>query len=212
MAYIPMVMAEVLALIKVMKSEFLYSVPNIKIMRPLGPEFALLGRSNVGKSSLINSICQKKDLAKTSKMPGRTRHAVVYRLALSQADVNQDLVLVDLPGFGYANMSKVEAGECEELILSYLQERQELKHVFLLLDIRRKPDERERHIISMAAARALGLTVVLTKADKLPISKLKPTVAKLQKDFGLRTEDFLVHTVFKEEAKEKFHELLLSLI
>ncbi|HXW60661.1 MAG TPA: GTPase, partial [Myxococcota bacterium] len=75
-----------MATIKVLKSQFVYSVPSLSLMRPLEPEVAMVGRSNVGKSSLINAICHKKDLARTSKLPGRTRHAVVYELLLAKDD------------------------------------------------------------------------------------------------------------------------------
>src|SRR6201999_2680674 len=95
---------------KAIESEFIYSAPKLSLMRDLGPEVAFIGRSNAGKSSLINAICDK-DLARTSKTPGRTRHAVAYRLAMHD-DEEKSLTLIDLPGFGFALMSKTEAAEC----------------------------------------------------------------------------------------------------
>src|SRR5262245_10431414 len=105
-------------------SEFLYSAPRVSLMRNLGDEIAFIGRSNAGKSSLINVICEN-DLARTAKTPGRTRHAVAYRLLL-EGDEQKSIILIDLPGFGFALMSKKEAKECEALIFSYLEKRRQL--------------------------------------------------------------------------------------
>lgn len=168
-------------------------------MREGDHEIAFLGRSNVGKSSLINVLCHKKDLSRTSKMPGRTRHAVVYELLLSNDLEKRSFSLVDLPGFGFANMSKVEAKQCENLIFSYIQERTALTHIFLLLDIRRQPDRREQNIIDIAKERGIDLTIVLTKSDKISQSKRKPALKKAQEHLGLEPSSLIYHSTHDEK-------------
>jgi GTP-binding protein len=189
--------------IKVINPQFIYSVPRLALMRKLNPEIAFIGRSNAGKSSLLNSLCQKKDLARTSKTPGRTRHAVVYGASFLDHE-QKDLTLVDLPGFGFASMSKTEASECEKLIFSYLQNREELKKIILILDIRRDLDERELKIIEIAHKRDIELVLVLTKADKVPLAKRKPILNKFK---GLRV---LLHSNQIEELTEKIREVLIA--
>lgn len=188
-----------MATIKVLNSRFIYSVPKLSQMRPAKGEVAFIGRSNVGKSSLINAVCHKKDLARTSKMPGRTRHAVVYDLLLSNDEEEKDISLVDLPGFGFASMSKTEALECETLIFSYVEKRVPLSQIFLLLDIRREADEREKHIIELARARNIRLVLVLTKCDKIALSQRKPAIKKMAKALGLAPESLVLHSTFDEE-------------
>lgn len=197
-----------MAIIKVLKSSFIYSVPSLTMMRALSGEIAMVGRSNVGKSSLINMVCHKKDLARTSKLPGRTRHAVVYELVLSQSEKPKNITLVDLPGFGFAAMSKVEAAECEQLIFSYIAERKPLKQLFLLLDIRREADERERQIIALAQERGIKLYLVMTKADKLPLSQRKPALKKLAHDLGLGLESLVLHSTHDEETTKEVQALI----
>ncbi|MCA9508654.1 MAG: ribosome biogenesis GTP-binding protein YsxC [Myxococcales bacterium] len=187
--------------IKVLDSHFLYSVPKLAIMRELGGEIAFIGRSNSGKSSLINAVCQKKDLARTSKLPGRTRHAVVYQMVMSDDTQQKNITLVDLPGFGFASMSKKEAQECEDLIFSYLEKRHSLKQIFLLLDIRRDPDEREKHIVKIAKNRGIDLFFILTKCDKVSLSARKPIVKKLVETLELDSDRVFLHSTHDEKYK-----------
>lgn len=198
-----------MATVKVLSSRFIYSVPTLAKMRALSKEFVFIGRSNVGKSSLINTLCHKKDLARTSKTPGRTRHAVVYELILLKDDDEKTLTLVDLPGFGYASMSKTEALECEKLIFSYVEERAELSKIFLLLDIRREPDEREKHIIKIAKERGIELFLILTKCDKIALSERKPAKARMAKSLNLDPASLILHSTFDEEYTNKLRELML---
>lgn len=180
------------------------------MMKDLSGEVAFIGRSNVGKSSLINALCHKKDLARTSKTPGRTRHAVVYELVLAQEEIQKKVTLVDLPGFGFASMSKSEALECEQLIFSYIAERENLRQLFLLLDIRREPDEREKHIVALAQAHQIDLRFVLTKCDKLPNSARKPAVKKIIKELGLSAESVLLHSTYNEEFKRALQDIIFA--
>lgn len=196
--------------IKVLKSEFVYSVPTMNLMRDMGAEICFIGRSNVGKSSLINALCQKRDLARTSKLPGRTRHAVFYEVCLADESSKKTCILTDLPGFGYASMSKTEAQECEQLIFSYIRQRQELKLLVLLLDMRRQPDEREKIIISIAKDRLLPIMIVLTKSDKIVMSKQKMVQASLAEDFGLSRDMLTTHSTHDHASTLALRQKLFS--
>lgn len=202
MAFTPMATDDFV--IKVLKSEFIYSVPRLALMRNLTPEIALIGRSNAGKSSLLNAICHKKDLARTSKTPGRTRHAVVYGATFLEGEVEKNLTFVDMPGFGFASMSKTEAAECEALIFNYLEKRQNIARVILILDIRRDLDEREHEIIEIAHNRGIDLLLVLTKCDKVVLSKRKPILNKFK---GLNV---VLHSNHDEAFTEKLREILFN--
>lgn len=199
-----------MAITKVLKSNFVYSVPSLSQMRSAKGEVAFIGRSNVGKSSLINAVCHKKDLARTSKTPGRTRHAVVYDLLLSNDGQEKEITLVDLPGFGFASMSKTEAYECEQLIFSYVEKRGPLAQIFLLLDIRREADDREKHIIELAQKRNIRLVLVLTKCDKIGLSQRKPAVTKMAKALGLAPKNLVLHSTFDEEFAKNLQTMIFE--
>ncbi|HEY2810039.1 MAG TPA: ribosome biogenesis GTP-binding protein YihA/YsxC [Rhabdochlamydiaceae bacterium] len=124
------------------------------------PEIAFVGRSNVGKSSLINSLLKKQKLAKTSSTPGKTQSINFYA-------VDQRLLLVDLPGYGYARVPKATKEKWSHLIDAYLEQRPQLRLILFLLDARREPTEQDRTFMQWAAHRRIPLLLILTKADKL---------------------------------------------
>ncbi len=124
------------------------------------PEVAFIGRSNVGKSSLINALVGRRGLARASKTPGRTRQIVFFNLA-------QRLMLVDLPGYGYAKIAREEKEKWEILILAYLNERPNLKCVCLLLDARHEPKTSDLEMMDFLDRAAVVYKIVLTKADQL---------------------------------------------
>ena len=123
-------------------------------------EVALAGRSNVGKSSLLNAITGSKGLARTSKMPGRTRCVNFF-------EVGTNLALVDLPGYGFAKMSRTDAAKIAELLAEYLRERRQLVALAMLIDARRGPQKEELDLAAAARERGLELIVVATKSDKI---------------------------------------------
>ena len=123
-------------------------------------EVALAGRSNVGKSSLLNALAQSKGLARTSKTPGRTR-------CLNFFTVGEELALVDLPGYGYARMGRAEAAKIAALMREYLRRRPNLAALAILIDARRGPEEEELALAAEVRERGLDLIVVATKFDKL---------------------------------------------
>jgi GTP-binding protein len=179
-------------MVKINKSEFLYSVPKLSLMRDTSSEVAFIGRSNAGKSSLINALCEK-ELARTSKTPGRTRHAVAYEIIMGKEAVKA-FTMIDLPGFGFALMSKTEAKECEALIFSYLKKRSQLRVILLLLDIRRELDEREQRIVHAAKERNVDVMLVLTKSDKIPVSKRRPTKMKIAHELNISYDAIFLHS------------------
>ncbi|MDI9864814.1 ribosome biogenesis GTP-binding protein YihA/YsxC [Flectobacillus sp. DC10W] len=128
--------------------------------KPDKPEYAFIGRSNVGKSSLINSIVKKKNLAKTSQTPGKTQ-------LINHFFINEDWYLVDLPGYGYAKVSKVEREKFEKMINEYLTLRTNLVCTFVLIDVRHEPQKVDVEFMQKLGENGLPFCIVFTKADKL---------------------------------------------
>lgn len=131
------------------------------------PEFAFAGRSNVGKSSLLNRLAGRRGLARTSAEPGKTRLLHFYRVDCAVDDARRAFVLVDLPGYGYAKVSKQERNRWRDLVESYLGRRDALRVVIVLQDIRRELAEAERELMLWLAERGSPALLVLTKVDKL---------------------------------------------
>lgn len=132
-------------------------------------EYAFIGRSNVGKSSLINMLCGKKKLAKTSAMPGKT-------LLINHFIINREWYLVDLPGYGYAKRSKTEKARLEKMISGYILQRKQLACVFVLVDVRHEPQQIDLEFINWLGASGIPFAIVFTKADKLSAGKVAGNV------------------------------------
>jgi GTP-binding protein len=132
-------------------------------------EYAFIGRSNVGKSSLINMLCGKKKLAKTSAMPGKT-------LLINHFIINREWYLVDLPGYGYAKRSKTEKARLEQMISGYILQRKQLACVFVLVDVRHEPQQIDLDFINWLGASGIPFAIVFTKADKLSAGKVAGNV------------------------------------
>lgn len=143
------------------------------------PELAFAGRSNVGKSSLINALTNRKTLARTSNTPGRTREINFFNLA-------DRLVLVDLPGYGYARVSKAEAKVWSSLVLDYLRERTELRRVVVLIDARRGIMAADQQVMALFDEAAVSYQVVLTKADKIRPTDLGDILADVTQRLSKR--------------------------
>ena len=138
------------------------------------PEVAFVGRSNVGKSSLINALLNRKKLARTSQHPGKTR-------TINFFNVEDRLFFVDLPGYGYAKVSKSESAKWGEMVEGYLKDRQPLKHIFLLMDIRHEPSANDKQIHEWCKFYNLPYTVVATKCDKIKKSQVPKHLAVIRK-------------------------------
>jgi GTP-binding protein len=154
------------------------------------PEIAVVGRSNVGKSSLINAMLGHDGLARTSRTPGRTR-----LLNWFEVGTQQPFHLVDLPGYGYAEVPVDMKAGWRPLIEAYLGERKTLAGVLLLIDIRRNAEDEELDFVPWLQERNIRVICALTKADKLPVSKRNLEVIRAKKLLGLNREPFAVSTL-----------------
>ncbi len=144
-------------------AEYTISSPTVTMCpKDQRPEFAFIGRSNVGKSSLINMLCNHKGLAKTSAVPGKT-------LLINHFIINRDWYLVDLPGYGYAKRSKTEREKLDHMIRSYILQRDELVNVFVLIDIRHEQQKIDREFVDWLGASNIPFSIIFTKADKLSV-------------------------------------------
>lgn len=146
---------------KIVSAEFIKSaVKPADFPKEKLPEIAIVGRSNVGKSSLINTLLSRKGLAKTSSTPGRTQLINFFR-------INHKLVFVDLPGYGYAKVSASVRKSWQPMIEGYLKDRENLKGVVLIMDIRRPPEDEEDMLLDFLSSFSIPSILALTKADKL---------------------------------------------
>ncbi|MBQ7266184.1 MAG: YihA family ribosome biogenesis GTP-binding protein [Firmicutes bacterium] len=162
------------------------------------PEIAFAGKSNVGKSSLINSMIYRKALARTSQSPGKTRTINFY-------DVENLLYFVDLPGYGYARASKTEVAKWGKMIENYLLNRKSLKAILLLVDIRHEPGSNDLMMYDWLKHYGHRIIIVATKSDKLKRSQLQKHISVLKKCFKLEKEDILLP--FSSQSKDGRDEL-----
>lgn len=149
------------------------------------PEIAFVGKSNVGKSTLINAMTNRKALARTSSQPGKTRTINFY-------DVQEQLYIVDLPGYGYAKAPKTEIDKWGKMIEAYLQNRKTLKGIILLIDIRHEPGKNDIMMYEWLRHYGYDIIIAATKADKLNRSQIPKHLAVIQKTLGLREQDNLI--------------------
>jgi GTP-binding protein len=170
------------------RATFLISAAKPKEFPPPGlPELAVVGRSNVGKSSLINALVGQDGLARTSRTPGRTRLVNWFEVASKPP-----FHLVDLPGYGYAAVDVKTRESWKPLIEAYLSTRSSLAGVLLLVDIRRGPEAEELDFVPWLAERGIPVVVALTKADKLPKNKRMLEVMRARKTLGLTRDPLAV--------------------
>ena len=160
------------------------------------PEFAFVGRSNVGKSSLINNLVSSKSLAKTSSTPGKTK-------MINYFDINNSFRFVDLPGYGYAKVGKNQLDVWSGLLGEYLISSPSLLTIFLLLDIRHEPTEQDKQMVKFLIFNGLPFMIIATKADKLAKSKVSQALSKLAKELNVRQEIILVSSSETSLGKDK---------
>jgi GTP-binding protein len=161
------------------KAEFIKSIADYSTAKIENiPQIALVGRSNVGKSSLINYLTGRNKLAKVSSSPGKTRLINLFK-------INEKFYLVDLPGYGYAKVSKTEQERWGHMMEEYLNTSDNLKHIFLLMDIRREPNEFDQQMSLWIQSAAIPCTIIVTKCDKIAKSKRKPIAQKLSDKLGM---------------------------
>lgn len=168
---------------KVVDAEFVISAVSEKqYPKDDLPEFALAGRSNVGKSSLINTIVNRRKLARTSQQPGKTQTLNFYK-------VNNELYLVDVPGYGYAKVSKKQRAVFGEMIQDYLETRADLKGLILLVDARHNPTADDINMFNYALYLDIPILVVATKMDKLKKMEASQIKQKIGKSLDLSQEN-----------------------
>jgi len=174
---------------------------------PTLPEIAVVGRSNVGKSSLINALTGHDGLARTSRTPGRTRLINWF-----QIEAQPTFHLVDLPGFGYAAVDSKTRASWKPLIETYLSSRETLAGVLLLVDIRRGAEDEELDFVPWLAQRETPIVVALTKADKLPKNKRMLEVMRQKKTLGLTRPPYAVSTLDGEGIDAVWRAVLSLLV
>jgi len=160
------------------------------------PEVAFVGKSNVGKSSLINAMLGRKKLARTSQSPGKTR-------TINFFDVEQKLLFVDLPGYGYARISRSESEKWGEMVESYLQNRPPLKQIFLLVDIRHEPGANDKMLYDWCLHYNLPFTIVATKSDKVSRNQMQKHLGIIRRSLNLKQAPL----AFSSESKAGREEL-----
>ncbi|WP_425390599.1 ribosome biogenesis GTP-binding protein YihA/YsxC [Ekhidna sp.] len=167
----------------VKSAEFVKSSPKVTdCPDPTIPEYAFIGRSNVGKSSLINHLTNRKKLAKTSSTPGKTQ-------LINHFLINDQWYLVDLPGYGWAQTSKTNKAEWKKMIHTYLEERQNLACVFLLVDLRHDPQKIDLDFMEWLGTEGIPFSIVFTKADKLGKTQVQSNVASYKKEMRKTWEE-----------------------
>ena len=188
---------------KVTSSEFIISntdlskCPNERI-----PEYAFIGRSNVGKSSLINTLCERKSLAKTSGRPGKTQ-------LINHFKINKSWYLVDLPGYGYTRTSKTSKKAFQKLITTYFEKRKQLVSAFVLIDIRHDPQPIDLEFMEWLGKKYMPFAIVFTKADKeKPLALKRKTEAYIQKMLNDAWEEAPPHFITSSLHKTGKEQLL----
>lgn len=173
-----------------------FEISNTKVEKcPNGnnPEYAFIGRSNVGKSSLINALLQRKDLAKTSGKPGKTQ-------LINHFLVNGNWYLVDLPGYGYAKVSKTQKEKFQGFITDYFFKRTQLVCAFVLIDIRLEAQKIDLDFMAFLAENQIPFVMVFTKADKLSGNKINQHISLYHKTMSLEWEELPYHFVTSAET------------
>jgi GTP-binding protein len=157
---------------RITEASFLTSSPNYKdCPAPNKPEYAFIGRSNVGKSSLLNMLCDRKKLAKISGTPGKTR-------LINHFLINNSWYMVDLPGYGYAKLAKTEREKFKKMIDSYLKDRPNLANLFILVDSRHAPIQTDLDFMQNVGTMGIPFAIVFTKTDKLKPAQLEDNLSK----------------------------------
>ncbi|MBE5901684.1 MAG: YihA family ribosome biogenesis GTP-binding protein [Lachnospiraceae bacterium] len=162
------------------------------------PEIAFAGKSNVGKSSLINALMNRKSLARTSAQPGKTQTVNFY-------NINEEIYLVDLPGYGYAKVSQKEKEKWGELIERYLHQSKQLKAVFLLIDIRHEPSQNDREMYDWILYQGFEPILILTKLDKLKRSQVQKQVKIIKNALHVKKGSLVIP--FSAETKQGREEI-----
>ena len=188
----------------IIKSAELKTVCGItsKIPENNGAEFAFAGKSNVGKSSLINALLQRKSLARTSAQPGKTQTINFY-------EVNQAFYFVDLPGYGYAKVGKETTAKWGQMVERYLHGSGQLKVVFLLIDIRHEPSANDKQMYEWILEQGFAPIIIATKADKINRSQIPKQLKLIRTTLACEKDTILIpFSAQTKQGREEIYELL----
>ena len=186
---------------KIKTAEFVISNTDYRICpAPKMPEYAFIGRSNVGKSSLINAMVNIKNLAKTSGKPGKTQ-------LINHFLINKEWYLVDLPGYGFAKISKAKRAEFHDMISEYLLNRINLMCLFVLIDSRHKPQEIDQEFMQWLAEKGIPFVMVFTKSDKLGKTALSNNIETYKLEMLKKWEDLPEIFITSAEKRQGLSEI-----
>ena len=187
---------------EIKSAEFVISAPIVsQCPADTKPEYAFIGRSNVGKSSLINMLSRNKKLAKTSATPGKT-------LLINHFIINKEWYLVDLPGYGFAKRSKKEIAKLDQMIRGYILGREQLVSVFVLVDVRLEPQAIDLEFINWLGLSSIPFAIVFTKSDKLSAAKVRANVAAYERKMLETWEEMPPYFITSSEKHEGRDEVL----
>ena len=189
---------------KITSAEFINSIYDLRTLpKSVLSEFVFVGRSNVGKSSLINKICNKKSLAKIGSVPGKTRQ-------LNYFLINEEFYLVDLPGYGYAKVPEQIRAGWRKLVEEYISERQNVNMVFVLIDARHEPTYLDELMVSWLEYYEIPYTIVLTKADKISKNKMDKQIYRSSKIVNNDDlcQDYIPFSIITGEGKSEIIHLI----
>ncbi len=180
---------------EIKSASFVISKPHWKdCPNPVMPEYAFIGRSNVGKSSLINMLCGHKGLAKTSSTPGKTQ-------LINHFLINENWYLCDLPGYGYAKVSKKSREKWEKMIKDYIQYRENLMNTFVLIDSRIKPQKIDIEFMLWLGENGIPFSIIFTKSDKLKQKELSQNIKTYEQELYKYWEELPPYFVTSSEKK-----------
>jgi len=170
------------------------------------PEVAFSGKSNVGKSSLINALMNRKSLARTSSQPGKTQTINYY-------NINQEIYFVDLPGYGYANANQSVKAKWGRMIEKYLQQSKQLRSIFLLIDIRHAPTENDRTMYDWIVFNGYKPIIIATKLDKIKRSQVQKQLKLIRTTLGLDGDTIMIpFSSDTKQGREEIYEILDQII
>lgn len=191
---------------KIKSSDYLLSAVNPDQYPELNlPEVGLVGRSNVGKSSFINRMINRKNLARTSGKPGKTQTLNFYL-------INEEMIFTDVPGYGFAKVAKSHRAAWLKMIERYLLKRENLKGVVQLIDIRHLPSAEDKEMFSWLMANKIPVMVVITKADKIPKGRMQKHVSDICKALNIPTNFPIVFSAETGQGREEAWEAIEELI
>ena len=197
--------------IKIIKGEYVTSAVSKKTCpEELLPEIVFVGRSNVGKSSLINSLTNRKSLARTSGTPGKTQTINFFRVELKTIDAQREFYLVDLPGYGYAKTSKTNRKLWAKFIDEYLSSRRNIKFVCQLIDMRHPPQESDLKSFTSLVEKNLPVLVVATKADKIGKTQRQKHLDVIKNSLEIDAESILPYSSTKNEGRSELLDVILN--